>query len=238
MKYLDLKKDGNVFVVTLIDSENKNTFRSEALIEYNQIFDEIEGSPGNASMVITSSDPKFFSNGINLQWFSAASVEERDDFLYRVKRTLLRAATLNLPTIACITGHAYAMGAILASSMDFRIMRADRGRFCFPEVTYGMPLDEPLLALINNLSSQHAVNEMVLSGKALNGEACVQKSVVNYIYPESELFEKTMAFARDMASKDRSNYALIKGNLKKSLKDMYNSWCMDAHSTPSLSMVS
>jgi enoyl-CoA hydratase/carnithine racemase len=222
MKYLDLRKDGKVFVITLIDTENKNTFCSEALTEYNQVFDEVEGSPGNASMVITSSDPKFFSNGINLQWFSAAGVDEREDFLCRVKKTLLRAATLNLPTIACITGHAYAMGAIMASSMDFRIMRADKSRFCFPEVTYGMPLDEPLLALINNLSSRHAVNEMVLSGKALTGEACVRKGIVNYIYPESELVEKTMEFAREMATKERSNYAQIKGNLKKSLKDMYH----------------
>ncbi|MEW6078452.1 MAG: enoyl-CoA hydratase/isomerase family protein [Thermodesulfobacteriota bacterium] len=238
MKYLDLKKDGNVFVITLIDGENKNTFRSEALVEYNQIFDEIEGSPGNASMVITSSDPKFFSNGINLQWFSSVSVEERNDFLYQVKMTLLRASTLNLPTIACITGHAYAMGAIMASSMDFRIMRADRSRFCFPEATYGMPLDDPLIALINNLSSPAAVNEMVLSGKALTGEECLEKGLVHSIYPESELFEKAMAFARDMASKERSNYALIKNNLKKSLKDMYNNWCMDAPSKPSLSMAS
>lgn len=224
MKYLDLKKDGNVFVVTLIDSENKNTFCSEALIEYNQVFDEIENSPGNASMVITSSNPKFFSNGINLQWFSSASVEERNGFLHRVKKTLLRAATLNLPTIACITGHAYAMGAIMASSLDFRIMRADKSRFCFPEVTYGMPLDEPLLALISNLSSRHAVNEMVLSGKALTGEECIEKCIVNYIYPEAELFEQAMTFARDMASKDRSNYAMIKGSLKKTLVDMYNNW--------------
>jgi Delta3-Delta2-enoyl-CoA isomerase len=238
MKYLDLKKDGNVFVITLIDGENKNTFCSQALVEYNQIFDEIEGSPGNASMVITSSDPKFFSNGINLQWFSGVSVEERDDFLYQVKKTLLRAATLNLPTIACITGHAYAMGAILASSMDFRTMRADKSRFCFPEATYGMPLDEPLIALINNLSSPHAVNEMVLSGKALTGEECLEKSIVNAIYPEAELFEKTMAFARDMASKERRNYTLIKNNLKKSLTDMVNNWCLAAPSTPSLSMVS
>jgi enoyl-CoA hydratase/carnithine racemase len=222
----------------LIDGENKNTFCSQALIEYNQIFDEIEGSPGNASMVITSSDPKFFCNGINLQWLSASSLEERNDFLYQVKKTLLRAATLNFPTIACITGHAYAMGAILASSMDFRMMRTDKSRFCFPEATYGMPLDEPLIALINNLSSPAAVNEMVLSGKALTGEECLEKSIVNAICPESELFEKTMTFARDMASKERSNYALIKGNLKKSLKDMYHNWCMDAPSAPSLSMAS
>jgi enoyl-CoA hydratase/carnithine racemase len=52
MMYLGLKKDGNVFVISLIDTENKNTFCSEALTEYNQVFDETEGSPGNASMVI------------------------------------------------------------------------------------------------------------------------------------------------------------------------------------------
>jgi len=224
MKHLELTKEGNVFVVTLIDSDNKNTFSSEALVEYNRVFDEIENSSGNAALVVTSSDTKFFSNGINLQWYSEVSHEERDEFLYEVKRTLLRASLLNLPTIACLTGHAYAMGAILASSMDFRIMRSDRGRLCFPEVNYGMPLDEALLAIINNLPNQSAVNKLIFTGVAFTGEECLENQVVNSVYPGDELFDKTMEFAREMAGKGRENYAFIKNNIKKSLGDIYRAW--------------
>jgi enoyl-CoA hydratase/carnithine racemase len=224
MKYIELVKDGNIFVFTLIDSDNKNTFNSEVLLEYCEALDEIESSTSNAALVITSRDPKFFSNGIDLQWYAKASLEERDKFLYDVKKTLLRISLLNLPTIACITGHAYAMGAILASSVDFRIMRSDRGRICFPEVNHGMPLDEALLALINNLPNQYAVNKLVLTGSAFTGEECLANQIVDSIYPENELFDKSMDFAREMAGKNRGNYSLIKSNLKKSLMDIYKAW--------------
>lgn len=224
MNHIELSKDGNVFVITLIDSENKNTFTSSALDEYNRVFDEIEESKGNASLVVKSSDPKFFSNGINLQWIAGVSDAERDDFLYRVKKTLLRSCLLNLPTIGCINGHAYAMGAILASSMDFRIMRSDRGKLCFPEVTYGMPLDEALLTIIGNLPSRAAVQDMVLAGTACTGEECFHRHIVNEIHPEDVLLERTMEFARDMAGKSRENYALIKNNLKKPLREFYEAW--------------
>lgn len=136
----------------------------------------------------------------------------------------MRAALLNLPTVACLTGHAYAMGAIMASSMDFRIMRSDRGRFCFPEINYGMPLDEALLAIINNLPNQTAVNKLVLTGAAMKGEECLALHVVDAIYPEDELFEKTIEFAKEMAGKGRDNYAYIKNNMKKDLREFYSSW--------------
>jgi Delta3-Delta2-enoyl-CoA isomerase len=221
MEHLKLTKEGSVFVLTMIDEAKDNTFTSRALEEFNMVFDEIEKARGNATLVITSSHPKMWCNGINLQWLSEQSKEDRDTFLYNFRLTLLRAALLNLPTIGCLTGHCFAGGAILACAMDFRFMRTDRGRFSLPEVNYGMPLGDTLYGIINSIPATSAVHRLVLTGVAWKGEECLANQVVSALYSEQELFPKTLEFAMEMTSKNRDNYAGLKNDVKKYLSDMW-----------------
>ncbi len=139
MNYLDLKKEGKVFVLTLINGDNGNTFSNDVLNDYNAVIDEIENTTENASLIITSDHPKTWSNGINLEWMMKLPQNELLEFVSNLKRTILRMTLLNLPTIGCLTGNVYAAGAIMASGLDFRLMRADRGRFCVPEVKLQIP---------------------------------------------------------------------------------------------------
>ncbi len=223
MNTMELSKEGNVFILTMTDEVNNNTLSSETLKEYNDTFDTIEETPGNAALIIRSSHQKMWCNGINLQWYSEQTHEERVKFLEEMKRTMLRASLLNLPTIGCLSGHAYAGGAILASSLDFRIMREDRAKFCFPEVNYAMLLGDTLYGVINNLPNKYAVQQLVLTGAAWKGEECLANGVVNSIHSEEELFDKTMEFAKEMALKVRDNYTGLKYDVRKSLKEMWDS---------------
>lgn len=221
MKHLNLTKEGKIFVLTMIDEANDNTLSSSVLAEFNMVFDEIESAKGNAALVLTSSHPKMWCNGINLQWLSEQPKEDRDAFLYDMKLTLLRASLLNLPTVGCLTGHCFAGGAILACAMDFRIMRSDRGRFCLPEVNFGMPLGDTLFGIINSLPNRYTVNRLVLTGVALKGEECLKNEVVSAIYPGDELLPKSLEFANELAGKIKDNYAGLKCDVKKHLADMW-----------------
>jgi len=221
MKHLELKKDGSVFVVTMIDDANSNTFTMDMITEFNAIYDEIEKTPGDAAMVLTSSSAKFFCNGINLQWYLEQTEENQAKFLYEFKKFFLRSSLMNLPTVGCITGHAFAGGAILASSMDFRIMRNDRAKFCFPEVTYNMPLGDTLIAVIKNLPNPSAVDHLVLTGMQWKGDECLKNGIVTSIWPEEELFPKAMAFANELATKKRENFTGLKYDVKSALHAMW-----------------
>ena len=124
---------------------------------------------------------------------------------------------MDLPVIAAINGNCYAGGAIMASGVDFRLMRADRGRFCFSEVNIKIPFTPVMTEIIRLLPDQQALRDLALIGKAVGGEEAKQMKVADSIHSEEELLPAAMAFAEMMAQKDRATYGTIKRGLRLGL---------------------
>ena len=77
--------------------------------------------------------------------------------------------TLPMPTAAALGGHSFGAAAMLALAHDFRVMRADRGYFCFPEVDIRIPFTPGMAALIQaKLTPQAAVSAMT-TGRRFGG---------------------------------------------------------------------
>ncbi len=215
--YMDLRKEGSVLVLTLTNGDEANTFTEEVLKEYLEVFDEIEATPGNASLVITSNSPKYWCTGINLDWLKEKPKEYFLEFASLMDKVYLKATLLNLPTVGCLTGHTFAGGAILAAALDFRFMREDRGWFCFPEVDLQIPFSMLMQEIVEMLPNPHAVRELILTGKRIGGHEAAELKIVDGAYPPDELFEKTMEFARMLAEKDRGTYTRIKHTWRRNI---------------------
>jgi enoyl-CoA hydratase/carnithine racemase len=65
-----------------------------------------------------------------------------------VHELLARVLEIGVPTVAALQGHTFAAGAMLALAHDHRVMRADRGFFCLPEVDLGLTFTPEMSALI------------------------------------------------------------------------------------------
>ena len=63
---IDLQREGEVFVLTMDDDENR--WNTTFVRAFSKALDEVEASEGAASLVTTSSSAKFFSNGLDLEW--------------------------------------------------------------------------------------------------------------------------------------------------------------------------
>lgn len=223
MSTMQLTRHGAVWVLTLTNGDKDNTFNPDVLREHMEVFDRIEADKDNAALLITSDHPKTWCNGIDLAWLMTQPQEVFRDFIIQLEDFFLRVALLNLPTIACITGNAYAGGAIMASACDFRLMRSDKGRMCFSEVKIKMPFTDVMLEVIQLLPNRKALRDMALTSNAYGGMDCLAMDVVDRIHSEDELFHNALEFATEMSTKHRPTYATIKHGLRKSIVELHAS---------------
>ena len=217
MKTLDLIKKGSIYLLTMINGKEQNALTLDVIHEYLAVFDEIEASTENAALVWTSSDPKFWCTGMNLTW-----VLENPDKLETVRVgasiVFARAALLNLPTVACIGGHCYAGGALLAAACDYRFMRRDRGRICVPEVDVGVPFSGSMMEVFELFPNARVRKEMLLTGKAYGGEDAARLDLVDAACAAPELVPAAMQMAEKLSKKGRKIYSDLKMEMKSNLR--------------------
>ena len=130
---------------------------------------------------------------------------------------MLRVGLLDMPTIIGLNGNCYAGGAIFATAFDFKFMRSDRGRFCYPEVNINIPFTDVMSAIIQLNPNKQVLKEMALIGTAFTGEECLKHQIVDHIFSQNELRPKVLEFAQAMAGKDRKTFGNIKSGLRPSL---------------------
>lgn len=213
---LELKE--GVHILTLTEGDTENKLNQDVIEEYLQRLDEVEKYEGNTALMICCEHEKTMSTGINLEWLGA---QDQDGFVLFVKtleQLLFRLALLDVPTIAAINGNCYAGGAIIMSATDFRFMRADRGRFCYPEVNISIPFTPVMQDIVGLMPNKHVLKEMCLLGRALTGAECLDANVVDALHPMDELQQQTFEFAKMLAQKDRTTFAQIKRQMRPDIE--------------------
>jgi len=205
---MNLQVADGVHILTLTNAENggDNRLTTEVVEEYLAALDIVEQYRGNTALLLTCTHEKTFCTGINLDWLLPLNDADRREFTTAFETLLCRLALLSAPTVACINGNAYAGGAIVASATDFRLMRSDRGRFCFPEVDIKIPFNQVSSDIGQLLPNQQAVKNMMLTGVAYTGLECAELQIVDAIYPQDQLQQEAFSLAKTLASKDRQTY--------------------------------
>lgn len=192
--------DEKVAVVSLNDGENR--FNPELLEAFLRVLDTIEQETEARTLVVRATDEKIFCNGIDLNWIApllkSGEKEPIKDFLFKLNDLFKRILLYPMPTIAAITGHAFAGGAILACAFDFRFMRTDRGFFCFPEVDLNIPFLPGMIALIKKAIPMYKFEEMQYTGKRLTGQECEAHHIVMKACHINDLMNEALAFAKTL----------------------------------------
>ena len=204
-----LERDGEVFLLDLGDGENR--FNADWVAAVEAHLDEVSGRPAPRALV-TKATGKFWSNGLDLEWM-AANPSLLGDFLARVHELLARVLELDVPTVAALQGHTFAAGAMLALAHDQRVMRADRGFFCLPEVDIRIPFSEGMNALISARLSARTAHEAMTTGRRYGGTDASAAGIVEEAVDESRVLPRAIELAAALAQKDPATLGTIKQRL-------------------------
>lgn len=204
-----LDRDGNVFILSLGDDENR--FNPDWVSAVNGLLDEVAAAEMPRAMVMTASG-KFFSNGLDLEWF-AANIERVPAFLPEIHELFARTLESPVPTVAAIQGHCFAAGAMLAVACDQRVMRVDRGYFCFPEVDIRIPFTPGMDALIKSRLPQPTAHQAMTTGRRYGGEEALAAGIVDAAVEEERVLPEAVERAAALAEKDPATLGTIKQRL-------------------------
>src|SRR6185295_15201555 len=187
--------------------DNENRFSPEFLDEFDAQLDDAISLGAHA--LVTVATGKFYSNGLDLDWL-AAHGDQTQWYVGRVQALLARMLTLPMPTAAAIGGHSFGAAAMLALAHDFRVMRADRGYFCFPEVDIRIPFTPGMAALIQaKLTPQTAVASMT-TGRRFGGGDAARIGIVDATAAEDAVTAAAVDPLRPLGGTNQGTLGAIK----------------------------
>ncbi|RJP36350.1 MAG: enoyl-CoA hydratase/isomerase family protein [Desulfobacteraceae bacterium] len=204
MAVVEWKKDGTVAIVSMSNGENRHN--SDFVVAMRQVLDQVIKDADIHALVITSSDERFWSLGVDIEWLGIQMQNQAfqtiKDFMYGMNGIFAALLTLPVPVIAAINGHAFGNGAILSCACDFRFMKADRGYFCFPEVDLGIPFLPSMIAFVRKAIPEYKFNELKLTGKRAGAAELEAAHVIEKACPDVDsLMKEALAFARGFQKK-------------------------------------
>jgi len=197
-----------IAVLNLGDDENR--FSPEFLDQFDAHLDDVVGA--GAHGLITTATDKFYSNGLDLDWLGAHG-DQTQWYVGRVQGLLARVLPLPIPTAAALNGHCFGAAAMLALAHDFRVMRADRGYFCFPEVDIRIPFTPGMAALIQaKLAPQAAVSAMT-TGSRFGGADATAIGIVDATAEEDAVVGAAINTLAPLGAKDQGTLGAIKNTM-------------------------
>jgi Delta3-Delta2-enoyl-CoA isomerase len=205
--YLDIGRDAHVLHL----GDEQNVFDGAFVASLHDALDGVEDDD-EAQCLITIGDGKAYTAGFDIDYLGSVGTG-LDGFLDEAFRACARILTFPMPTVAALNGHAFGIGAVLALAHDQRVMNANRGWFCFPEVDLGLRFHPFMQAVFATKLAPSTVLEMLLEGKRYDGPSALESGIVDAVASPDELISTALSIAAARTGKAREIVADLKTDL-------------------------
>jgi enoyl-CoA hydratase/carnithine racemase len=208
---INLCKDGDVYILTM--NNDANTICQDWQEQMLKALDEMENNSGKGTALLMTGEGKFFSNGVNIDAMNKLDKPGVKKFAQTMLDIHRRMIMLPFPTVAAINGHAFAGGAFLALSLDYRIIREDRGWICISEVDAGVPIPAPMMDILQAKLPPATARDAVLTGKRYTANEAIVAGFVDSKATSETLLDKSAELATTLAGKEPGIFKTLKQTL-------------------------
>jgi enoyl-CoA hydratase len=164
-------------------------------------------SDDGAGCLVVHGTSRMFSGGIDLEIIRGTDPVQRRISLETIAHTLLAMWTAPLPTIAAVTGHAIAGGAILAMACDHRIAVDQEAKIGVNETALGMTFPTWAAVIIEGAVSPSARSEVMLLGRLFDPQGAVRVGILDDVVAAASFDEALAEAAHERAALPTRAYA-------------------------------
>ena len=187
--------EGPVAVLTVSRPEKRNALDLDMLKALMSAADRVEAEAGIRVAILTGEGPGFSAGGDITAWGGMRPEEFGHGWVRYGHRVFERLATLRMPLIAALNGHALGGGLELAGIADIRIAE-EHIRIGLPETGLGMvPGWSGTQRLVKRFGAQ-PVRRMALCGEIFTAEQALSLGLVDRVTATGQ----ALAAAKDMAT--------------------------------------
>jgi len=211
-----VEKKGKIGVITINRPDKLNALNTQVHIDGVAALDEFKSDNEIVVVIITGAGQKSFVAGADISEFEGQTpISQRSVFQ---GRTLFNSIDLfPKPVIAMINGFCLGGGNELALACDIRVC-SENARFGQPEINLGLIPGGGGTQRLTRLIGEGRSMELMLTGDMIDAETAHRFGLVNHVFGQDELEQKTFAIATKISEKAPIALQLAKEAVKFAAK--------------------
>lgn len=199
-KTVRVEIEAGVAVMTVARPEKLNAFDLDLLKALDAACDVVEATAAVRVAILTGEGKAFSAGGDIKAWAGMRPEEFGHQWVRFGHRVFERLATLRVPVIAALNGHALGGGLELAACADIRIAESQI-RIGLPETSLGMvPGWSGTQRLVKRFGAQ-IVRRMVLGGEMFSAEEGRANGLVDTVVATGTALSEAKAYATRVATR-------------------------------------
>ena len=198
--------------VMKLNRDVTNALNPTLIIKIGKIFKTLKEDPGVHGIVLSSSNDKFLSIGLDIPELFDLSREDFKKFYHSFNQLCLNLYTFPKPIIAAITGHAIAGGCILALCCDYRFIAEGRKLMGLNEIKLGVPVPYPGDCILRQLVGFRHARDIMESGEFFEPDKLIQFGMADNVLPLDQVIPQSIEKAKLLGSFSQNVFQIIKRN--------------------------
>jgi enoyl-CoA hydratase len=195
---LDVKD--NIAVVTLNRPDKLNALNAQTINDLDSVFNKLKDNDDVYVIILTGSGEKAFVAGADIKELNKLDMISAKEFAEKGQAVFSRIEKFDKPVIAAVNGFALGGGCELALACHIRIA-SENAKFGQPEVNLGIIPGYGGTQRLARLINTGRAMEYILTADMIDADTAYRIGLVNKIYPQAELLDKTFEMARKITVK-------------------------------------
>ena len=176
---------GKAEIIT-IQTNEQNSLTLPSMHELASILKEIKEDNSYKGVILTSENPKFFSNGLDAETLINTPEDQLVEAVGGICILFGEMLRFDKPMVAEVTGHAMGGGAVMTMACDYKYMLSTGCRISFTEIGFGLPLPGMFVNKIQQSVNPTKVNEICMEAAAYKGPEAKEVGMIDEIAATKE----------------------------------------------------